>query len=93
LKNLRPLLEFASSRVGYAFDELDWDAVSVGAGQTDIEADAWFEYRITGHDAVQVAVADNPGSGVVFVRMAAAGATLTALEAAVMLMQDFVLRP
>jgi len=49
-ENLRPFLEVASWLVGYSFDDLDWDAITVGLeesqrneGQLDY---VWFDYPL-----------------------------------------------
>lgn len=47
-QSLRPFLEATSWLAGYAFDDLDWDAATVGleranAGEDDEE---WFEYLL-----------------------------------------------
>jgi hypothetical protein len=89
-ENLRPFFEFAASRAEYDLCELDWDAITYGLRGTNYEADEWFEYPLIGRERLDIAAAADPGSSVVFVRIA--GSTDIALETAVALMQDYVLK-
>ena len=46
--NLRPFLEAVSWLVGYAFDDLDWEAVTFGLQQANVgdNDEEWFDYKL-----------------------------------------------
>ncbi len=68
-ENLKPLLETLSSLVGYSFDESDWVAVSTGIINTNDEEDKWYKYQLIGKQAVEIAIAIEPGSCVIHVQL------------------------
>jgi hypothetical protein len=49
-ENLRPFLEVISQLAGYAFDDLDWDAISWGVAEAEQNGDPhrfkWFDYNL-----------------------------------------------
>jgi hypothetical protein len=67
--NLKPLLETLSCFVDYSFDESDWVAVSTGIINTNYEEDKWYKYQLIGKQAVEVTMAVDPGSSVIFVQL------------------------
>jgi hypothetical protein len=91
-ENLRAMCEHASFLVGYEFDDLDWDAVTVGLRGTDVEAQRWFEYPLCGRQQVTLRVALDPGSSVVFVGTDAEDDLRARLESATDLMAEYELR-
>ena len=91
-ENLRPFFRFAAEQVDYDFDDLDWGAVVEGLQATDLEADAWFEYPLAGSRPLEVAVAKDVGSTVVFVRAHGNTAIESKLASAISLMQTYSLR-
>ena len=89
-ENLRPMLDFASGLAGYDFGDLDWDALTLGARETDVEKHEWFSYPLVGRRSLAFEVARDPGSGVAFVRVASDdGQIELQIEAAVSLMQTY----
>lgn len=68
-ENLLPFLTTIGWIVGYTFDQDDWTAISNGIGETDQEADRWYEYEMAGRRRLKLAIARDPGSSVVFVRV------------------------
>jgi hypothetical protein len=46
-ENLRPFLEVVSWLTGYSFDDLDWDAITVGLVEAErTQIDSWFDYPL-----------------------------------------------
>jgi hypothetical protein len=46
-ENLRPFLEVVSWLTGYSFDDLDWDAITVGLDEAErTQVDYWFDYPL-----------------------------------------------
>jgi hypothetical protein len=78
--NVERLFESLARWIGYDFGELDWQAIDNALRWTDGDrADRWYEYPLGGKPPLDVAVADNPGDGVVSVRIT--GAIDTELKA------------
>src|SRR5206468_992400 len=63
--NLRPMFEFTSILVGYDFDDADWDAITVGVADTEVEVQRWFEYPLKGQISLTLRVARDGGSNIV----------------------------
>jgi hypothetical protein len=76
-ENLRPWLQILSSVVGYAFDDLDWDAVTAGIANTDAEGSRWYEHPL-GSEAVSVRLAKEPGTALIMVTASFPRGTSTA---------------
>jgi hypothetical protein len=91
-ENLRAMFEHASYLVGYEFDDLDWDAVTLGLRGTSIEAQQWFQYPLAGRQRLTLTVAVDPRSSVVFVGADAEGDLKARLESAADLMARYQLR-
>ena len=49
-ENFRPFLEVTSQLVGYDFNDLDWDAISLGTAEAERAGDLykfnWFDYNL-----------------------------------------------
>jgi hypothetical protein len=89
-ENLGPMLEFVSGLAGYEFGDVDLDAVTLGARETDVEKHEWFSYPLVGRHSLAFEVARDPGSSVVFVRVASDEDQIEPqIEAAVSLMQTY----
>lgn len=68
--NVRPLLSLLSRYAGYAFDETDWRTIELGLEGTNDEEDAgWYSYPLSGHQVLNVALANAVGSNIVSVRI------------------------
>ncbi|GAA2264539.1 hypothetical protein GCM10010415_30690 [Streptomyces atrovirens] len=78
--NLRPLCESVGAFAGYEFGDSDWQAVETALPATDIERDAWYDYPLLGHVPLTLFVAADPGSSVVFVRVAGVSDDRTAAQ-------------
>lgn len=65
--NLEPWLVVVAGFVGAHFDANDRAAIEGGVDGTDVERDAWFEYAFSGTATLNVRLARDPGSSVVFV--------------------------
>lgn len=70
--NLEPWLAVVAGFVGAQLDADDIAAVDWGLGGTDVERDAWFEYAFAGLETLNVRLARDPGSSVLFVEARAA---------------------
>ncbi|MFI2301138.1 hypothetical protein ACH5AL_20155 [Actinacidiphila glaucinigra] len=69
--NLRPLCEAVAHFTGYAFDDLDWQAIGNALPATDAgRHDGWYAYPLSGRVPLTLLVAADPGSAVVLVRFA-----------------------
>ncbi|MDG4825484.1 hypothetical protein O7635_26860 [Asanoa sp. WMMD1127] len=66
--NVVPLLRRISGHIGYAYDDLDADALTGALDGTDAEADRWFDYPLSGRPVVNVALARSGDGSVVMVR-------------------------
>ena len=56
-EDMRPWCELIAEIVGYAFDDLDWDAVVAGMANADRHKDRWFAYSFVGAEAIHVRMA------------------------------------
>jgi hypothetical protein len=56
-ENVRPWCELLSEIVGYAFDDLDWDAVRAGKANADRHKGVWFDYAFQGTETIRVRMA------------------------------------
>jgi hypothetical protein len=94
-QNLKPFVEILSMYAGYDFDDGDWTAVEFGITDTDVERDAWFECELSGENTIQVALALDPGSSVLFFRAESNKETESKIDAIVPVLQsyDLVDRP
>lgn len=68
--NLLPLCESIAEFAEYTFDESDWLAIETALPTTDVERSDWYEYPLVGPVPLTLFVAADPGSCVVFVRIA-----------------------
>ncbi|MDL5202783.1 hypothetical protein [Streptomyces sp. ALI-76-A] len=68
--NLRPLCESVAELAGYEFSESDWQAVETALPATDVEQATWYDYPMLGRQPLTLLVAADPGSSVVFIRVA-----------------------
>lgn len=68
--NLRPLCESVAEFAGYRFSESDWQAIETALPTTDVEQAVWYDYPLLGRVPLTLFVAADPGSSVVFVRVA-----------------------
>ena len=84
-------MAFLARWVGYAFDELDGEAIDAGVSATDAEADRWFEYPLPGEPALRVRLARDVGTSVVHVRVV--GGMDAVLEARVETLIDVLSTP
>lgn len=82
--NLRPLCESVAQFAGYEFDDSDWQAIETALPTTDVERSEWYDYPLLGRIPLTLFVAADPGSSVVFVRLAGEpdGDTKAKIEAA-----------
>jgi hypothetical protein len=70
-ESLRPFCESVAEFTGYDFDDLDWQAVENALPDTDVEEPGgWYDYPLSGRVPLTLLVAADPGSSVVFVRLA-----------------------
>jgi hypothetical protein len=88
-ENLKPLLETVSGFVAYSFDESDWVAVSTGSLNTSDEKNEWYEYRLIGSQTVDVKIAADPGSCVVFVQLQGEPGIEEKIEVAISIFQQY----
>ncbi len=65
--NLEPWLAVVASFVGAQLDADDRAAIEHGMSDTNVERKAWFEYAFSGTETLNVRLARDPGSSVVFV--------------------------
>lgn len=68
--NVVQLLKRISGYIGYAYDDLDEEALTGALDDTNDEsADAWFRYPLMGTPPLMVHLAQSPGGAVVSVRI------------------------
>jgi hypothetical protein len=89
-ENLRPWLQILSSVVGYAFDDLDWDAVTAGIANTDAEGSRWYEHPL-GSEAVSVRLAKEPGTALIMVTAKLSARDLDRATLAIQIAQSYLL--
>jgi hypothetical protein len=56
-EDMRPWCELIAEVAGYAFEDLDWDAVVAGMGNADRHKDLWFEYSFVGTETIHLRMA------------------------------------
>jgi hypothetical protein len=92
-EDMRPWCEFIAEIVGYAFDDLDWDAVVVGMANADRHKDLWFEYSFVGRETIHLRMAYDIGSGNVSVFWEAPDHLHPSITLATSIVQRFKLVP
>lgn len=90
-KNLKPLVEIVSRYAGYPFDADDWIAISSGITETDQERDFWFDYDLAGGCPVQLRLAADPGTSVLFIRLSSDPETEKKLELVLDILNEYLL--
>ncbi|MEQ9319867.1 MAG: hypothetical protein RIF41_11960 [Polyangiaceae bacterium] len=63
-------LALVAGFIGATFDEDDLGAIDAGIRDTNVEDDRWFDYAFGASPALDIKVALDPGSSVVFVHAA-----------------------
>lgn len=68
-ENLYAFLEMLSYIVDYDFTDSDWDAIEFGIINTSYEKGIWFDYSLFGKCNIDVSIAKDNESGLVFYRL------------------------
>ena len=68
-ENIKPLLETVAGFAGTKLDKWDWDAITLGLKSTHHEDDQWFDYQFKGDHSVNIRLAREPGTSVLFVEV------------------------
>ena len=87
--NLKAFVDILSELAGCSFDGGDWDAIESGLADTNARTDRWYEHPLTGESMVDLALAVEPGSSVVRVRIQADPDVETKAEMAVWIAQSY----
>jgi hypothetical protein len=87
--NLWPFLSVMSWLVKYDFDDLDWDAISYGTKDTDVEKDRWYDYEFTGDFVAKFRLAADPGTEVLALKVDIAERFAPQVETAMEIFRNF----
>jgi hypothetical protein len=90
---MRPWCELVAETVGYAFNDLDWDAVSAGMANADRHKDRWFEYSFVGAETIRLRMAYDVWEGNVSVTWEAPAHLHPLISLATSITQRFKLVP
>src|SRR5205809_111965 len=86
--NLDAFLLAISALAEYSFDDGDEAAIEFGIVDTDVEKDRWFDYLLQGRTSIGLALAEDPGSNVIFFRVEADPDVEAKVDAVISLFQE-----
>ncbi len=93
-EEMRPWCELIAEIVGYAFNDLDWDAVVAGMANADRHKDRWFEYSFEGtRGTIHLRMAYDIWEGNVSVQWEGAAGLHSEIMLATSIVQRFELVP
>jgi|CXWL01.1.fsa_nt_gi hypothetical protein len=92
--NLEAFIAFLAQIAKYPLDKWDYDAIRAGLDGTNVERNAWFDYKFEGKAcSFSVQLADDPGSSVLHVRVGGPTDTDDRIELAFFVAQSFTMTP
>lgn len=91
-ENLKPLLETVSGFIRYELDEWDWTAISFGITHTNSDREEWYEYPLVGDQTIEVSIAADWGSGLIFIHMQSDPKIEEKCEIAMGIFQEYTLK-
>ncbi len=87
--NLLLFLERVSARIGYRFEDWDWDAIRFGIRDTDLNQDRWYAYELSGTPPIAFAFARTEEAGRLRVNVAAEERMAVRIDALARIMQCY----
>lgn len=87
--NLFLWLEIVASFCRHSFDSGDQEAFEFGIENTDAEQNYWFDYEFSGSCSINLRVACDPGSSVIFVEVGCSSELELRIATAIQIAQEY----